>query len=54
MNVGNRDGKKEWVEVYDWRLLESIHDLEIGKTVAFDIWKHHWIAAVSLELCKHT
>jgi hypothetical protein len=46
-NVGlRRKGKKEWVEVYDWRLLECITKAERGKDYDYNPWKRCWIGAV--------
>jgi DNA ligase N terminus len=41
-----KKGKKEWVEVYDWRLLESIAKVDRGKALTFDPWDRSWIGAV--------
>ncbi len=41
-----RKGKKEWVEVYDWRLLECFTKVEQGKETGYDPWKRCWIGAV--------
>lgn len=35
-------GKREWVEVYDWRLLQG---LETAKKMRYDLWRHFWIGA---------
>lgn len=41
-----RKGKKEWVEVYDWRLLECFTKVEQGTAVNYDPWERCWIGAV--------
>jgi len=41
-----RNGKKEWVEVYDWRLLECIAKVDRGKELTFNPWDRCWIGAV--------
>ena len=41
-----RKGKKEWVEIYDWRVLECVTKLEQGKSTSYDPWKRCWIGAV--------
>jgi hypothetical protein len=41
-----RKGKKEWVEVYDWRLLECFTKVEQGTTVDYNPWRRCWIGAV--------
>jgi hypothetical protein len=41
-----RKGKKEWVEVYDWRLLECITKADRGKDYEYNPWKRCWIGAV--------
>ncbi|KUJ17388.1 uncharacterized protein LY89DRAFT_684449 [Mollisia scopiformis] len=41
-----RKGRKEWVEVYDWRLLECFTKVEQGRTAGYDPWKRCWIGAV--------
>jgi hypothetical protein len=41
-----RKGKKEWVEVYDWRLLEYISRIEHGKEYSYDIWARSWMCRV--------
>jgi hypothetical protein len=41
-----RKEKKEWVEVYDWRLLECITKVDQGKKMTFNPWDRCWIGAV--------
>jgi hypothetical protein len=39
-------GKREWVEVYDWRLVERLSKTEEnGNKNRYDIWRHFWIGA---------
>ena len=40
------EGKKEWVEVYDWRLLECIGKQDQGKELDYNPWKRCWMCAV--------
>ena len=39
------DGKREWVEVYDFRLVECVSKMEMGKRMRYDVWRHFWIGA---------
>ncbi|KAF3068932.1 DNA ligase 4 [Daldinia childiae] len=41
-----KNGEREWVGVYDWRILEDISDLESGKTKleGIDLWRKHYVA----------
>jgi hypothetical protein len=41
-----RKGKKEWVEVYDWRLLEYITKIEQGKEYSYGPWARCWMCRV--------
>ncbi|TAQ87237.1 hypothetical protein B7494_g4424 [Chlorociboria aeruginascens] len=41
-----RNEKKDWVEVYDWRLLESITKVDRGKELDFSPWRKSWVGAV--------
>jgi hypothetical protein len=41
-----RKGKKEWVGVYDWRLLECITKTEQGKELTYDPWVRCWICNI--------
>jgi DNA ligase 4 len=39
-------GKREWVEVYDWRLVESLSKIEdTSNNMRYDVWRHFWIGA---------
>jgi DNA ligase-4 len=40
-----RPGIGDWIEVYDWRLLEYITAIEQGKPATYDPWRHYWIGA---------
>lgn len=40
------DGKKDWVEVYDWRLLECVAKMDRGKELGYNPWRRCWIGAV--------
>lgn len=46
MGLRRPSGKKEWVEVYDWRLLETISAIERGEKIEYDPWRRSWIVAV--------
>jgi DNA ligase N terminus len=41
-----RKGKREWIEVYDWRLLEYIAKIEQGKKYSYDPWARCWMCRV--------
>jgi DNA ligase-4 len=45
LNFVKSDGKREWVEVYDFRLVECVSKMEIGKRMIYDVWRHFWIGA---------
>ncbi|KAI0166849.1 hypothetical protein GGR52DRAFT_584723 [Hypoxylon sp. FL1284] len=40
-----KNGDREWVRVYDWRILEDISDLEAGKRKSGDMdpWRRHYV-----------
>ncbi|KAI1375198.1 hypothetical protein F4677DRAFT_423513 [Hypoxylon crocopeplum] len=39
-----RNGEREWVAVYDWRILDEISDLESGKkSREMDPWRKHYV-----------
>lgn len=37
---------KEWLEVYDWRLLEAIGKIDQGKVYNYDVWKRNFIGTI--------
>ncbi|KAI1798949.1 hypothetical protein F4811DRAFT_546277 [Daldinia bambusicola] len=41
-----KNGEREWVGVYDWRILEDISGLESGsnKLEGMDLWRKHYVA----------
>ncbi|KAK6951851.1 hypothetical protein Daesc_006376 [Daldinia eschscholtzii] len=41
-----KNGEREWVGVYDWRILEDISGLESGmnKLEGIDLWRKHYVA----------
>ncbi len=41
-----RKGRKETVEVYDWRLLEYATKMDLGKEFSYDPWARSWICKV--------
>jgi DNA ligase-4 len=41
--------RTQWVEVYDWRLLEAITRIETGKGVPFNPWRKYWVGAISMS-----
>ncbi|KAI0016051.1 hypothetical protein F4780DRAFT_715191 [Xylariomycetidae sp. FL0641] len=40
-----RNGQRDWVEVYDWRILEDITAMESHRKLprAFNPWRKHWV-----------
>jgi hypothetical protein len=44
--TSTNDGKKERVEVYDWRLLEYATKIDQGKTFDYDPWARCWICNI--------
>jgi DNA ligase-4 len=45
LNLVKSDGKREWVEVYDFRLVEYVSKMEMGKRMRYNVWRHFWIGA---------
>ena len=48
---GKRDGKgrmwtKEYVEVYDWKLVEAIAKIDLGKEFDYDPWQRHFVGPI--------
>lgn len=43
---GREKGKKQWVEVYDWRILECVAKVDRGKELGYNYWRRCWIGAV--------
>jgi hypothetical protein len=41
-----RKGRRETVEVYDWRLLEYATKIDLGKEFSYDPWARSWICKV--------
>jgi hypothetical protein len=41
-----RKGRRETVEVYDWRLLEYATKMDLGKEFSYDPWARSWICKV--------
>jgi hypothetical protein len=46
LNLHRSRGKKEWVEVYDWRILEAIAKADRGQDKGYNPWRRCWIGAV--------
>jgi hypothetical protein len=46
LNLRTPQGKKQWVEVFDWRILECIAKVDQGKELTYDPWRRCWIGAV--------
>lgn len=46
LNLKTSRGEKQWIEVYDWRILECIGKVDQGKELTFDPWQRCWIGAV--------
>ena len=42
----NEKERKEWVEVYDWRILESIAKMDQGQEKGYNPWRRNWVGAV--------
>jgi hypothetical protein len=45
LNLVKSDGKREWVEVYDFRIVEYVSKIEMGNRMRYDVWRHFWIGA---------
>jgi hypothetical protein len=39
-------GKKQWIEVYDWRILEAMTKQDRGKEYGYNPWRRNWVGAV--------
>jgi hypothetical protein len=46
LKLKSPQGEKQWVEVYDWRILECIGKIDLGKELTYDPWRRCWIGAV--------
>jgi hypothetical protein len=46
LNLTRSRGKKQWVEVYDWRILECIAKIDRGKKLDYNPWRRCWMGAV--------
>jgi hypothetical protein len=46
LNLQAPHGEKQWIEVYDWRILECIGKVDQGKELTYDPWQRCWIGAV--------
>lgn len=46
LGLKRSNGTKNWVEVYDWRLLECIAKADKGKKLDYNPWKRCWIGCV--------
>ncbi|KAF5870897.1 putative atp dependent dna ligase domain protein [Botrytis fragariae] len=47
LQLTRSNGKRDWIETCDWRLLEKIAGSEKGnESVEVDIWKHHRLGTV--------
>jgi DNA ligase-4 len=46
LNLTRNGTKRDWVEVYDWRLLESLTKMEMGHKLTYDAWRRNWVGAV--------
>ena len=38
--------KKEWIEVFDWRILEAVAKLDRGEEKGYNPWRRNWVGAV--------
>ncbi|PQE08230.1 hypothetical protein CJF31_00009475 [Rutstroemia sp. NJR-2017a BVV2] len=45
LGLKRSSGEREYVEVYDWRLLEKIAAEEAGNGVGWNVWKRYWVGA---------
>ena len=46
LNLRRRKGReKQWVEVYDWRLLECAAKVDKGKELGYNLWRRCWMGA---------
>jgi DNA ligase 4 len=46
LNLVKGDGKRDWVEVYDFRIVECVSKVERGNfRLRYDIWRHFWVGA---------
>ena len=41
-----RETQKQWVEVYDWRLLECVAKQDRGRELGYNPWRRCWMGAV--------
>lgn len=46
LNLRRSRGKKQWVEVYDWRILEYIMKKDRGEEKGYNPWRRCWMGAV--------
>lgn len=46
LNLRRRSGKKQWVEVYDWRILEYTAKEDRGHEKGYNPWRRCWMGAV--------
>ncbi|KAF4626573.1 hypothetical protein G7Y89_g11585 [Cudoniella acicularis] len=46
LNLKRSGGRKQWVEVYDWRLLECMAKIDQGKRLDYCPWKRCFICVV--------
>ncbi|KAM3068978.1 hypothetical protein ACMFMG_004155 [Clarireedia jacksonii] len=45
LGLKRSNGDREYVEVFDWRLLEKIAMEEAGSRFSYNIWKKYWVGA---------
>lgn len=45
-NLKRQSGQREWVEVYDSRLLQQVVKLQTSFPIPSGIWKRHWVGAI--------
>jgi DNA ligase-4 len=45
LNLVRGDGRREWVEVYDFRIVECVSKMEMDAKARYNLWRHFWIGA---------
>jgi DNA ligase-4 len=45
LNLVRGDGRREWVEVYDFRIVECVSKMEMEAKARYNFWRHFWIGA---------
>jgi hypothetical protein len=45
LGLKRSSGEREYIEVFDWRLLEKIAVEEGGRELGYNVWKRYWVGA---------